>query len=76
MTICVVSPADGSGSVTFAAPDAYGTPTTLTAGTILGVDAGSAWEASIGTQNLTPLAATALADDQQGDGGTDATDNS
>jgi hypothetical protein len=62
-------------AVTFPAPDAYGTPTTLTAGTVLDVISGGPWEAAIGTGNLAPLAGTALADDQQGDG-SQATDNS
>ena len=41
MTMRVVTPADGSGSVTFPAPDAYGTPTTLMAGTVLDVIPGA-----------------------------------
>jgi len=75
MSIRAVNPADGSGAVTFPAPDAYGTPTTLMAGTVLDVIPGGPWEAAIGTGNLTPLAGVALADDQQGGGGP-ATDNS
>ena len=67
MMIRVVNPSDGSGAVTFPAPDAYGTPTTLMAGTVLDVIPGGSWEAAIGTGNLTPLAGVALADDQQGD---------
>ena len=63
-------------TVTFPAPDAYGTPTTLTAGTILDVIPGGPWELAIGAGNLTALAGTPLADDLQGDGGTDGTDNS
>lgn len=62
-------------TVTFPAPDPYGTLTTLTAGTILDVIPGGAWEAAIGAGNLTPLAGTALADDLAGEGGTDATAN-
>jgi hypothetical protein len=75
MTMRVVNPSDGSGAVTFPAPDSYGTPTTLTAGTVLDVIPGGPWEAAIGTGNLAPLAGVAQADAQEGTGGP-ATDES
>ncbi len=65
MTIRVVNT-----TVTVPAPgDPYSTPTTFTAGTVLDVTPGGVWEAAIGVGNLTPLAGTAMTDDQQGDGG-------
>ncbi|HET9966907.1 MAG TPA: hypothetical protein VFQ68_01650 [Streptosporangiaceae bacterium] len=76
MSIRVVNPADGSGAVTFPAPDAYGTPTTLVAGTVLDVISGGPWEAAIGAGNLSPLAGAALADDQQGEGGQETDESS
>ncbi len=69
MSIRVVNPANGASVLTVASPDAYGTPMVLQAGAVLDVVPGSAWEAAIGLSNLTPLAGTALADDQQGEGG-------
>jgi hypothetical protein len=68
MTMRQVTPADGSGSVTIAWDNSS---ITVPAGTVLDIAPGSALEAAYGTQNLTPLSGTALADDQQGDNGTD-----
>jgi hypothetical protein len=64
MTIRVVQ-----ATVTVAAPDVYGTPTTFTAGQILDIAPGSAWETAIGAGSVPVLAGAALASDQSGSGG-------
>ena len=55
MTMRVVTPANGASVLTVASPDAYGTPMTLQAGTVMDVAPGGPWEAAIGTSNLSPL---------------------
>jgi hypothetical protein len=48
--------------------DPYSTPTTFTAGQLLDVEPGGAWEAAIGTGNLTDLSGAELAAGENGSG--------
>jgi hypothetical protein len=47
-------------TVTVAAPDAYGTPTTFYAGQVLDLAAGGVWETAMGAANVPVLAGNAL----------------
>lgn len=66
----VVTPADGSGSVTIQWDNST---LSVPAGTVLDVPPGSALESAYGTSNLVSLSGTAQADAQQGDDDTDNT---
>lgn len=74
MTLRQVTPANSAAQLTI---NYDGGGMIVTMGQIIDVPPGSALESAIGLSNLTPLAGTAaMTDDQQGDGSTDATDNS
>jgi hypothetical protein len=75
MTIRTITPASGAQTLTVTQPDdPYDTQIILLAGQVLDVEPGGPWEAAIGLANLTDLAGTTLAADQDG-AGTEATEN-
>lgn len=53
-------------TVTVAAPDAYGTPTTFYAGQVLDLAPGGTWETLIGAANVPVLAGSTLNSVQTG----------
>jgi hypothetical protein len=68
MTLRQVTPANGAPQITI---NWDGGGAIMTSGQILDVPPGGPLEAAIGLANLTALTGVALADDQQGEAGTD-----
>jgi hypothetical protein len=67
VTIRTITPASGQQTLTVTQPDdPYETQVTFAAGQVLDVEPGSDWESAIGLSNLSTLAGTTLAADQDG----------